>query len=92
MKINELKNSSIELKIKERENYYNEQKNIFEKEENEYKIKILELKKEEENINKNLEEKRNKIIEYNKIIKGQENLKKEINNNLIFKKKYESIK
>ena len=50
------------------------------------------MKKEEENINKNMEEKRNKIIEYNKIIKGQELLNKEIENNLIYKNKFEYIK
>jgi hypothetical protein len=43
-------------------------------------------------MNKSLEEKRNKIIEYNKIIKGQENLKKLIKNNIINKKQFENIK
>ena len=38
-------------------------------------------------MNKSIEEKRNKIIEYNKIIKGQENLKKLIKNNIMNKLK-----
>ena len=43
-------------------------------------------------MNKSMEEKRNKIIKYNTIIKGQEILKKEIENNLLYKKQFESIK
>ncbi len=43
-------------------------------------------------MNKSLEEKRNKIIEYNKMIKGQENLKKLIKNNIINKKQFENMK
>ena len=52
IKENELKNSSIEEKIKENYNYYNGEKKKFEEEENKFSIKINNYKVKEENMNK----------------------------------------